>query len=554
MSKHDDFDLIEDNEDDSAGMRPVYWLIGIVLLVGFGFAVGLAYMTLSNRLGADLPDVVPTYTATNALVIGGATATPPGTSSGTPSAAPEGATSSPAAAAPTVTPLASATAAATSTAVPTVACLNPVDPAFGALTPELGCATTQSGRIVWAAWEPFERGAMLWRSDTDRAYSFNNDGNWSVIDTSWDGQAIPSRGAPPAGLTAPERGFGYAWATDDALFFSLGWARDGEKGFCARVQDFENGFALQSEAVASCTPDNLFNHAAAGGWTPIILEAGNNGRWIGSNGVTQSSNTSAVAPAVTPPAVAATLTPLPGPTSAPPSPAPASGQPSTVEQATRPREQGRFFAPRANAITLDGSFNDWPSDWIPLQTVVYNVGDYSGGDDLSARAQFAWNADGLYIALRVRDERFRPGPPGSNLWQGDSIEINLDRLLAQDFDDSQANDDDYQVGLSFAEGSGALLGYRWLPLAQEGAFTPEGAMQPQMENGEWQGYNLETRLAWPLVGIDGAALPEQAALGFVLAVNDNDSATPSQETILATSPARTEHDNPTQWGTLILLP
>ncbi len=160
---------------------------------------------------------------------------------------------------------------------------------------------------------------MLWRSDTDRAYSFSNDGNWSVIDTSWDGQPAPSRGVPPAGLTAPERGFGYAWATNDALFSSLGWARDSEKGFCARVQDFDNGFAVQSEAVASCTPDNLFNHAAAGGWTPIILEAGNNGRWIGSNGVAQSADTPAALPATTAPSVDATLTPLASPTPAPPS-------------------------------------------------------------------------------------------------------------------------------------------------------------------------------------------------------------------------------------------
>ncbi len=133
MSKHDDFDLIEDDEEDAAGMRPVYWLIGIVLLIGFGFAVGLAYMTLSNRLSADLPDVVPTYTATNALVIGGATATSVATSAATPSAAAEEATSSPNTTAPTLTPLASATAVASPTAAPTVVCVNAVDPAFGAL-------------------------------------------------------------------------------------------------------------------------------------------------------------------------------------------------------------------------------------------------------------------------------------------------------------------------------------------------------------------------------------------------------------------------------------
>jgi hypothetical protein len=548
VGKHDDFDLIEEEDEGAGGFNRVYGLIGVALLVAFGFAVGLAYMTLSDRLRADLPDAVPTYTATSALVIGGTTATP----SSTPTAAE---VEAPATALPGTPPSPTATDASptlTPPPAPPVACATPVDPAFGGVTAQLGCPLSEPGQIIWAAWEPFERGAMLWRSDTNRAYAFTNDASWSVVDASWNGQPVPSRGAPPPGLTVPERGFGYAWATDDELFLRLGWARDAEKGFCARVQEFERGAVLQSEAVPSCTPDDLYNHAAGGAWSPIHLEAGNDGRWIGSNGVSQSAAPPGVpAPTVVPgTTTTATLAPPP-PTVTPSS---QSGLPSTVEQATRPREQGRFFAPRAGTIALDGSFNEWPSDWIPVQAVVYDNGEYGGGDDLSARAQFAWNPDGLYIALRVRDDRFRPGPPGSDLWQGDSIELNVDRLLAQDFDNGSANDDDYQVGISFTEEDLALMGYRWLPFAQEGPFAPRGVMELQVEGGEQRGYNVETLLPWTLFDIDGTALPAQAALGFVLAVNDNDADDPRQATTIATSPARTTHDNPTQWGTLILLP
>jgi len=49
-----------------------------------------------------------------------------------------------------------------------------------------------------------------------------------------------------------------------------------------------------------------------------------------------------------------------------------------------------------------------------------------------------------------------------------------------------------------------------------------------------------------------AAAAAGTPFGFNLAVNDNDGAAPAQQTVLASSPARTTHDNPTQWGTLML--
>lgn len=115
-------------------------------------------------------------------------------------------------------------------------------------TSALGCATNDA-TLAWSAWERFERGAMFWRSDNDRAYAFFNDGVWSPIDEKWEGQEIPNRGEPPAGLRAPERGFGYAWSRRDDLFQRLGWANDQERGFCAVIQSFEHGFILQSSTV-----------------------------------------------------------------------------------------------------------------------------------------------------------------------------------------------------------------------------------------------------------------------------------------------------------------
>jgi hypothetical protein len=161
-----------------------------------------------------------------------------------------------------------------------VACTVPVHEAFAAVydPAQSGCATGE-GFITWGAWEPFERGAMFWRSDTDRAYIFFNGGEWVQLDEGWDGQEIPSRGEPPPGMEAPIRGFGYAWATRDDLFNRLGWATAEEMGFCALIQPLERGFLIQSSTVEFCQ-DTLYNHAREPGWQPLNLLVGDDGRWV----------------------------------------------------------------------------------------------------------------------------------------------------------------------------------------------------------------------------------------------------------------------------------
>jgi hypothetical protein len=138
----------------------------------------------------------------------------------------------------------------------------------------LGCATT-TVKTVWSAWQPFDGGYLLWRSDSDASYAFYglSGGSWLEILDRWDGSTLPDRGDPPAGRQAPIRGFGYVWSMSEDLFQNLGWAIDQEKGFCAVVQQFEKGFLLRSSTVESCTPDRLFNHARTGAWTPLSLTA-----------------------------------------------------------------------------------------------------------------------------------------------------------------------------------------------------------------------------------------------------------------------------------------
>lgn len=504
MPEVDDFDIVRD-EDEQAASRSTWMWVGIVALVGvFAFGVGAAVMVINSRLGDS-----PSPTAIAGIPTGEATETPE----------PEAASTVTATLTLTATLTATLTVTPTETptSTPMPECPIPVADSFAALYDQglFGCARGAEA-IVWAAWQPFQRGSMLWRSDNDQAYVFLPAGQWFPIQDRWDGGASVDRGAPPPGLFIPERGFGYVWSRSDDLFNSLGWATDREKGFCAAIQVYETGFMLVSSRVPNCTAEGLYNHASAEDWSPLLVYAPDSARRQGS-----------LAPATPIPIAAA----LPN------------------EGLTRPAAQGLVHAPWLTGITLDADFGDWPGAWQPISAIVHGIQHYSGPDDLAADFQLGWNESGLLFAVRVTDDVYRPGPGGSNLWRGDSIEIHFDRRLAEDFTRPLADADDYQIGIAFDRDLTSLRGYRWLPFALETAFTPSGAVHATST-----GYHVEVMIPWQLLEeTRGGALADEV-FGFNISISDNDDNRPEQQTVLSFSPARTTHDNPTEWATLRLLP
>jgi serine/threonine protein kinase len=140
-----------------------------------------------------------------------------------------------------------------------------------------GCPTGQS-RITWSAWQPFERGGMLWREDTDLVTVFYDNGDSTTLPDQWqEGTPWSSRGNTPPGRVAPVRGFGWIWGTDDWVFKGLGWGLDAEKGICSLVQPFERGFILRSTNDAYCNGN--YNRANDAGFAPLRRSVSDDGRW-----------------------------------------------------------------------------------------------------------------------------------------------------------------------------------------------------------------------------------------------------------------------------------
>jgi hypothetical protein len=112
-----------------------------------------------------------------------------------------------------------------------------------------GCATSEA-ETVWAAWQSFENGYMLWRSSPREIISFCSSGacrgSWMRWPDPWrEGTPLPPAAAPLCEVPIV-RGFGYLWRTEEIVRDQLGCATAEEQGFCARVQDFPRGFIFHS--------------------------------------------------------------------------------------------------------------------------------------------------------------------------------------------------------------------------------------------------------------------------------------------------------------------
>jgi hypothetical protein len=102
------------------------------------------------------------------------------------------------------------------------------------------CPLTQD--TIWAAYEPFEGGHMVWRSDTQQIIVLYTDGSYEIYEDTWqEGDPVEIPGSPPLGFYAPVRGFGNLYASRPDLRGRLGWATALEEGYTMRVETIQGG-------------------------------------------------------------------------------------------------------------------------------------------------------------------------------------------------------------------------------------------------------------------------------------------------------------------------
>ncbi len=127
--------------------------------------------------------------------------------------------------------------------------------------------------------------------------------------------------------------------------------------------------------------------------------------------------------------------------------------------ATLPNRPG----PQSNAWLLgkapvmDGNWGDWVGNATQygVDYVTFGKGNWEGTSDLSASYALGWDFNNFYIGVKVHDDKYVQNASGSEMWQGDGVELQLDTNLFGDFYDPTMNIDDFQMG--FSPG----LGFHW---------------------------------------------------------------------------------------------
>lgn len=131
------------------------------------------------------------------------------------------------------------------------------------ITPQSGCAFTNviaptcpaEQAVVSMTWQPFERGMMLWRSDTREIYALLNNGIFLNYQDTWNGQTLPQE-TPPNGLRQPQRGFGTVWLANQppTLRSSIGWATADESSYTAEIERI-SGSTASTSTIYLTLPD-----------------------------------------------------------------------------------------------------------------------------------------------------------------------------------------------------------------------------------------------------------------------------------------------------------
>jgi hypothetical protein len=196
---------------------------------------------------------------------------------------------------------------------------------------------------------------------------------------------------------------------------------------------------------------------------------------------------------------------------------------------------------------LDGVWDEWENQGYPARSVVYGNANRESVNDLEGSFRVGWDRNYLYLAVKVIDDKYVQNSSGVQLYQGDSLELQLDTDLQGDLNSTSISLDDYQLGISPGRPNtaGTKEAYLWNPSSVAGTKTN---VTIASIGGDGL-YRIEVAIPWSLFGVT----PEVGKqMGFSLNISDNDSTSENvQQTMISAVAGRTLTD-PTTWGILIL--
>lgn len=156
------------------------------------------------------------------------------------------------------TPVSEPTPTATTQPAPILNCLAAAEPfteIWATTQDTIGCASSSLATGLIAE-ESFYGGKMFWREpfDYSQAVIMFSDGTWQIFqhqpydDTQESEFSCLDENTPAQCPPTPKRGFGMMWCDIPTIRDRLGNAIECERGYQGKMQQFEQGFMLQSDS------------------------------------------------------------------------------------------------------------------------------------------------------------------------------------------------------------------------------------------------------------------------------------------------------------------
>ncbi len=199
---------------------------------------------------------------------------------------------------------------------------------------------------------------------------------------------------------------------------------------------------------------------------------------------------------------------------------------------------------------LDGDWGEWKSltTEYPAGNVVFGKQNWTDDDDLEASFHIGWDNNNLYIAVKVRDDKYVQNATGENIFKGDILEILLDTKLQDDFYYNKLSPDDFQLGINPGrpDPGGTKEAYLWFPNNIAGARSGV-QIASRLEDGI---YRVEAAIPWSVFEVTPVA---GMHYGFALSVSDNDNSGENLQQSMVSNVANRSLADPTTWGDLQLV-
>jgi hypothetical protein len=199
---------------------------------------------------------------------------------------------------------------------------------------------------------------------------------------------------------------------------------------------------------------------------------------------------------------------------------------------------------------IDGELQEWNE--LPIYASehrVYNVAGWDGTDDITAHWRLGWDVTNLYVAVAVEDDRHVQTQTGNQIFNGDSVSLQIDTIREGDFGPG-LNRDDFQINLSPGDFAGILpSAFRFRGTNEGTAGDAPGHDIAVAARQVGEGYTLEAAIPWRDLDLN----PRPGlVIGLALNVNDNDTPGTAVQEVMKSNVATRTFRDPSSWGALTL--